>query len=76
MVSHEDVQAYKLDRAAEWLADELPPSASHHLLGGDLGLAQVPDPADRRAALLSALRLKGGADGATLGKARRALELL
>ena len=50
LVSHEDVQAYQLEKAAEWLADELPPSAVHRLLGGDRGLEQVPEPADRRAA--------------------------
>jgi hypothetical protein len=76
LISHEDVQAYKLDRAAVGLANELPEAAAFTLLGGELGLAQVPGHDDRRAAILSALRLKGGADGASLGKARRALELL
>jgi hypothetical protein len=76
LVSHADVQEYRLDRAAEWLADELPPASILHLLGGERGLQQVPDPAERRAALVGALKLKGGADGSSLGKARRALETL
>ena len=67
---------YQLEKATEWLADELPHAAVHKLLGGDRGLEQVPEPADRRAALLDALRLKGGSDGSYLGRARRALEKL
>ena len=32
LVSFADVQAYRLDRAAEWLASELPPESVEHLL--------------------------------------------
>lgn len=46
LVSHADVQAYRLDKAAEWLADELPPASVLHLLGGERALLQVPDPAE------------------------------
>jgi hypothetical protein len=76
LVSHENVQAHRLEKAAGWLADERPPSAVHALLGGGRGLEHVPEPADRRTALLDALRLKGGSDRSYLGMARRALEKL
>ena len=75
-VSHADVQAFRLDRAAEWLADELPSRVVFELLGGEHGLAQVPEEAARRQALVDVLKLKGGADGSSLGNARRALARL
>ena len=76
LISQSDVEMYKSNTAAEWLADILPKEDADRLLGGSLGASQVPDPAERRIALVEALKSKAGSDGASLGKARRAFEKL
>ena len=75
-VSYIDKQAHQADKAAAWLADCLPPDCVYTILGGARGLLQVPDPEARRAALISLIRRKGGPDGSSLVKARRALREL
>ena len=76
LISQADVERHKTTNAAEWLAGILPKEDADQLLGGSLGGAQVPDPAERRIAQVEALRSKAGSDGAALGKARRAFEKL
>ena len=80
LVSQEDVENYRRDKAASWLSECLPQSLADELLAGASGVAwavaQVPDPAERRAALKQKFLLKAGPDGSGLGKARRALEEL
>jgi hypothetical protein len=76
LISQTEVEKYKTTNAAEWLADILPKEDADRLLGGSLGVSQVPDPTERRIALVEALRSKAGSDGAALGKARRAFAKL
>ena len=76
LISQPDVEKYKTNSAAEWLAEILPEEDADRLLGGSLGAAQIPDPAERKIALVEALKSKAGSDGAALGKARRAFEKL
>ena len=76
LISQSDVEMYKSNNAAEWLADILPKQDADRLLGGSLGASQIPDPAERRIALVEALKSKAGSDGAALSKARRAFEKL
>ena len=50
----------------------MPQSVAVALLGGELGLRQLPREAERKAALSDAVAFKAGSDGATLANARRA----
>jgi hypothetical protein len=76
LISQTEVEKYKTTNAAEWLADILSKEDADRLLGGRLGVSQIPDPAERRIALVEALKYKAGSDGAALGKTRRAFEKL
>lgn len=80
LVSQEHVELYKRDKAASWLVGALSQPLVDHMVAGEWGVElavlQVPDPLERRAALLTTFLLKAGPDGAALGKARRALEEL
>jgi hypothetical protein len=73
---HSLFREYKQDRTCEWLADITPEAVVDMILGGELARQQIPDPVERRAALISTVRMKAGSDGAALGKARRALNAL
>jgi hypothetical protein len=78
--THSELQDYKRDKAANWLASSLPQSLVDHMVAGSAGVEvacrQVPDPAQRRLGLVSTFLFKAGPDGSALGKARRALEEL
>jgi hypothetical protein len=74
--SHSDVQTFQQIKRAEALAVQLPESCVTAMLGGELGRIQVPDPAERHRDLVQALRHCGGPDGASLDKAKKALERL
>lgn len=75
-----DLQEYRRERAASWLASVLPQSLVDRMVAGSqdvaLACAQVPDPEQRRLGLVSTFLYKAGPDGSALGKARRALEEL
>ena len=66
LISQTDVETYKTNNAAEWLAEILPKEDADRLLGGSLGATQLPDPAERIIALVEALKSKAGSDGAAL----------
>ena len=74
--THDAVQGYKKEQAADWLVSVVPPALRDWMLGGDLAVAQNPDPAEREAALRTQFMHKAGSDGSALGKARRFLEAL
>ena len=52
----------------------MPQSVAVALLGGELGLRQLPGEAERKAALSDAVAFKAGSDGATLANALLALQ--
>ena len=74
--THDDVQGYKKEQAADWLVSVVPPDLRDFMLGGDLAVAQNPDPVERAKALRAQFLHKAGPDGSALGKARRFLEAL
>ena len=75
-VTWDDVQSGKKEKAADWLMSVVPPDLRDYMLGGDLAVAQTPDPSERDKALREQFLLKAGPDGSALGKCRRFLELL
>ena len=72
--THDEVQGYRKEQAADWLVSVVPPDLRDWMLGGDLAVAQNPDPAERAKALRAQFLHKAGSDGSALGKARRFLE--
>ena len=74
--SHDDVQRYKQNNAADWLLSVAPRDLRDYMLGGELAVAQNPVLEERDTALKAQFMLKAGSDGSALGKARRFLELL
>ena len=70
--SHAELEAAKQAREVEELVALMPQSVAVALLGGELGLRQLPREAERKAALSDAVAFKAGSDGATLANARRA----
>ena len=76
LVSHDDVQSYKKEKAALIFSARLFRSWIYEMLGGTAAAKQVSDPQARMRALLSAVKVKAGPEGANLLKADRALQEL
>ena len=58
--THGERRRAKAARKIEAFLDEVPPSFIDTMVGGEAAIAQVPDPAARRAIAAETLRMKGG----------------
>ena len=76
LTSHDQVQAYHKNKAALSFCARLPQAWAFCMLGGDEAAAQVPCPQQRMRALLAAVKVKAGPEGANLRKGERSMHEL
>ena len=76
LVGHGDVQGYKAEDQAAWLAACVDHELRDFILGGPLAVRQTPDADARQRALAALFVLRGGSDGSEMAKCRRALQAL
>ena len=65
--------AFLVDQEIDTLIPLIPAAAELAMMGGKRGVAQVPDPAERRDAIRRKLKARAGSDGDKLASVRGAL---